>query len=218
MKDEERLSARHPNIPSPLSTPYLIGLTGNIATGKSEVGRILSGLGAEVIDADRLVHDLERKGEPVYRAIVAAFGEGILGPDGEIDRRKLGNLVFQEPAALERLEAIVHPAVREAFLARLSQSLAPVVVYDAIKLIESGAHHFCDALWVVTAPREVQVARLMQRRGFSRPEAELRVDAQPSQAEKAALADVVLDNSGTLDDLRRQVLAAWQRCLGDLAT
>lgn len=193
---------------------YLIGLTGNIATGKSEVGRILTELGAEVIDADRLVHDLERKGEPVYRAIVAAFGEEILGPDGEIDRRKLGNLVFQDPAALQRLEAIVHPAVRDAFFGRVSRSHAPVVVYDAIKLIESGAHRFCDTLWVVTAPREVQVARLMQRRGFSRSEAELRVDAQPPQAEKVALADVVLDNSSTLDDLRRQVLAAWQHHFG----
>ncbi len=205
------------NAPIPI---YLIGLTGNIATGKSAVARMLAELGAHVIDADALVHRLERRGTPVYEAIVAGFGEGILRADGEIDRARLGDHVFSDPAALARLEAIVHPAVGaeiEAQIASLSQSTEGgagdrpiVIVIEAIKLFEAGLHTRCQAVWVVTAPYPVQLERLMRTRGWSETEARLRIKAQPPQSEKIARADVVIDNSGNLEHTRAQVVEHYQ--------
>lgn len=207
-----------------LSGLYLIGLTGNIATGKSLVGRLLGELGAHVIDADAVVRDLQRKGTPVYAAIVAEFGAGasILTGDGEIDRARLGALVFSDPAALQRLEAIVHPAVSEEIEQRLAalqppasgiRSLAsdfrPVAVIEAIKLIEAGLSRRCHALWVVTARPEVQLDRLMRTRHMTEADARLRIETQPPQAAKVALADVLIENNGTLDELRALVVAHW---------
>ena len=190
-------------------TRSLIGLTGNIATGKSEVARMLDRLGARVIDADRIAHDVMRPGGPAYDPIVEAFGLEILAADGTIDRAKLGAIVFRDPAALRRLEAAVHPATIAEVDRRIAQATEPVVVVEAIKLIEAGMHCHYDALWVVTAPRQLQIARLMATRGLSEEEAALRVDAQPPQEEKAALADVIIVNDGDLEALRRKVEAAW---------
>jgi dephospho-CoA kinase len=198
---------------------YLIGLTGNIAAGKSLVGRMLGELGAHVIDADALVRGLQRKGTPVHAAIVAEFGEGILRPDGEIDRSELGALVFSDAEALRRLEAIVHPAVGKAIERRLSDlrlltsDIRAVVVIEAIKLIEAGLHKRCNALWVVTARPELQLDRLMRTRRLSKADARLRIEAQPPQSEKAALADVLIENNGTLDELREQVKRHWENIL-----
>jgi len=189
--------------------PYLIGLTGNIATGKSVVGRFLGELGARVIDADQVAHEVMRPGGPAYDPVVEAFGPEILGDDGTIDRGRLGAIVFQDAAALRRLEAAVHPAVIAEVAGRIAGATEPVVVVEAIKLIEAGMHRAYDALWVVTAPRRVQIARLVAQRGLSEAEAALRVDAQPPQAEKVALADRVLANVGSLAVLRVQVEAAW---------
>jgi dephospho-CoA kinase len=193
---------------------YLIGLTGNIATGKSLVGRMLGELGAHVIDADELVRDLQRQGTPVYAAIVAEFGAGILRPDGEIDRARLGAQVFSDPEALRRLEFIVHPAVGRAIEAQLSgisqaSNKNTVVVIEAIKLIEAGLSKRCNALWVVTSGQKAQLERLMRTRGLSEVGARLRIEAQPPQVEKAALADVLIENDGTLADLREQVIRHW---------
>ena len=188
---------------------YLIGLTGNIGTGKSTVARMLADLGAAVIDADALVHELQRQGTPTYAAIVEEFGAGILGPDGQIDRRALGEMVFSDPDRLRSLEAIVHPAVQVESQRRIAEARAAIVVYEAIKLIEAGRHTLCDAVWVVTAPREVQIARLMRDRGMTAAEARRRVDAQPPPAEKLRYATVVIDNGGSLDDTRRQVERAY---------
>lgn len=188
---------------------YLIGLTGNIATGKSVVARMLADLGAEVIDADALVHDLQHKGTPTYAAIVAEFGSGILSADAEIDRRALGAIVFADPARLRALEAIVHPAVLLESQRRISQATADVVVYEAIKLIEAGRHTMCDAVWVVTAPREAQLARLMQTRGMREAEARRRIDAQPPPEAKLKYATIVIDNGGALDATRAQVERAY---------
>jgi len=188
---------------------YLIGLTGNIATGKSVVARMLADLGADVIDADALVHGLQRKGAPTYDAIVAEFGSGILRADGEIDRKALGAIVFTDPQQLRSLEAIVHPAVAVESARRMAETKADVVVYEAIKLIEAGRHTLCDAVWVVSAPRAVQIARLMQARGLNRAEAEQRVDAQPPPEEKLKYADVVIDNGGSLAATREQVERAY---------
>jgi Dephospho-CoA kinase (EC 2.7.1.24) len=132
--------------------PYIIGLTGNIATGKSTVARMLRDLGATVIDADRVAHEVMRAGTPVHRAVVETFGPQVLRPDGEIDRARLGAVVFSDPQALAQLEAIVHPAVLEEVARRIAAAPTPVVVVEAIKLIESGMAEAFDALWVTTCP------------------------------------------------------------------
>jgi dephospho-CoA kinase len=189
---------------------YLIGLTGNIATGKSTVAKMLEDLGATVIDADALVHELERKGTPVFNDIVAAFGPGILDRTGEIDRKMLGSIVFADPAQLRTLENIVHPAVLIESMQRIAAAATPVIVYEAIKLIEAGRAEMCDAVWVVTARSEVQIQRLMRDRHMSEAEARQRVAAQPPQSEKVEHANVVIDNSGSLEETRRQVTAAFR--------
>lgn len=190
---------------------YIIGLTGGIATGKSTVRRMLERLGAETIDADRIAHAVIEPGGPAYQAVVEAFGPEILRPDGTIDRQKLGAIVFRDREALKRLEALTHPAIGAEINRRLAASNAEVVVIEAIKLIESGMHTRGDALWIVTAPREEQIRRLMRDRGLSRAEAEQRIDAQSPIEPKLPLADVVIRNDGSLEDLWEQVKAAWER-------
>lgn len=191
---------------------FLIGLTGNIATGKSLVAQMLAELGARVIDADRVAQAMMLPGGPAYDGVVETFGADILSEaddGGTIDRAKLGAIVFRDPAALRRLEQIVHPATVAAVNRLIAATEEQVVVVEAIKLIEAGMHRRYEALWVVTAPREVQIARLMATRGLSEAEAALRIDAQPPQTEKAALADLVIVNDGSLADLRLKVEAAW---------
>lgn len=189
----------------------VIGLTGNIGTGKSTVMRMLAELGATVIDADGLAHEVIAPGTPGWQQVVDAFGQEIIAADGAIDRARLGAIVFSDPAALARLEAIIHPLVIHEADRRISAIRQGVVVIEAIKLIEAGMHRDCDALWVVTCRPEQQVARLMRDRGMSEVEARRRIAAQPPQSEKVALADVVIDNSGALEETRAQVEAAWKR-------
>ena len=189
--------------------PILIGLTGNIATGKSMVAQMLAELGARVIDADRVAHEVMAPGGPAYDAVVSAFGGDILAPDGTVDRQKLGEIVFRDPDALQRLEAAVHPATIAEVTRRIAQAAERIVVVEAIKLIEAGMHRAYDALWVVTAPRSLQIERLVSARGLTEEAAALRVDAQPPQEEKAAVADLVIVNDGSLDALRAKVQAAW---------
>jgi len=191
------------------SRPYLIGLTGNIATGKSEVAGMLAKLGAYCIDADRVAHEVMEPGGQAYGATVEAFGPEMLAADGTIDRLRLGGVVFRDPEALRRLEAAVHPSVIAEVEQRIRRAREAVVVVEAIKLIESGMHRHYDALWVVTASREAQIARLMAARGLTAEEAALRVDAQPPQEAKIALADRLFVNDGSLDELRAKVRAAW---------
>lgn len=189
----------------------LIGLTGNIGTGKSTVAAMLAELGAEVIDADRVAHEVMRAGTRAHRQIVEMFGPGVLGPDGEIDRARLGAIVFADAAALARLEAVVHPATLEAIGRRVAATSADVVVVEAIKLIESGMAEGCDSVWVTACRPEQQIHRIVGGRGLSRAEAEQRVRAQPPQEEKIARADVVIDTAGSLSRTRAQVRAAWDR-------
>jgi len=188
---------------------YLIGLTGNIATGKTTVCRMLARLGARIIDADALVHRVMQRGHPVFEQVVATFGPTILTPAGEIDRAHLGRIVFADRDALRRLEAIVHPAVRELIQQELAAATEDVVVLDAIKLIESGMYRMCDAVWVVTATQEQQLERLVTQRGMSRRDARQRMRAQSPQEEKVRRADVVIDNSGTEAETEAQVRRAW---------
>jgi dephospho-CoA kinase len=229
----------------PYTGLYLIGLTGGIACGKSTVLAMLQERGAQVIDADRVTHELQRPGEVVYTQIVAAFGQEILSAPGgpmtqasaqrAIDRKKLGAIVFADPEALRRLERIVHPAVHAKIMAWLDQVAArsevgrqearesggagdegtpSVAVIDAVKLLEAGWKSVCDAVWVVTCAPEEQLRRLMSTRGLSEAEARARIAAQPPQASRVALADVVIDNSGTLEATRAQVDAAWNSTKG----
>lgn len=189
--------------------PFVIGLTGNIATGKSEVARFLARFGARVIDADKVAHEVMRPGGPAYEAVLEAFGRQILAADGTVDRPSLGALVFRDPEALRRLETAVHPATQARVNELIAQAKEPVVVVEAIKLIEAGMHHRCDELWVVTSPRPLQIRRLMEYRGMSEADAALRVDAQPPQEQKADLADRLFVNDGGLDELEKKVREAW---------
>ncbi|MCX7681423.1 MAG: dephospho-CoA kinase [Anaerolineae bacterium] len=193
--------------------PILIGLTGNIGTGKSTVARMLAELGAEVVDADQVAHQVMRAGTPVHSAIVEAFGPQVLAADGEIDRRRLGAIVFADAEALARLEQLVHPATVAAIAQRIAASSAPVVVVEAIKLIEAGMADAYDSLWVTICRPEQQLQRLMAARNLSEAEARLRIQAQPPQEEKIARADVVIDNSGSLEQTRAQVRRAWARLI-----
>ena len=198
----------------------LVGLTGGIASGKSTLAAALRALGAPVIDADQLARDAVRRGSPALQAIVAAFGPRILALDGELDRKAMGALVFADPAARARLEAIVHPAVRQGVAeasARLAAEGQAVAFYDVPLLYERGLDREVDCVVVVHAPREVQVARLQARDGLTLAEAEARLAAQMPIDEKARRADVVVDNRGDRDSLVARaapLLAALRAGLG----
>jgi len=195
---------------------YIIGLTGNIACGKSTVVAELQRLGAHVIDADQVTRLLQQPGQSVYDSIVATFGTHILQPDGQINRRALGEIVFTDVTKLRTLEALIHPAVHHYITQWLADlpigtPQKPVVaVIDAIKLIESGWPAICDAVWVVTAPRDQQIERLCRTRNMSHAEAVTRIDAQAPQADKVAVADVVISNQGDIATTLQQVLVHWQ--------
>jgi dephospho-CoA kinase len=188
----------------------IVGLTGNIATGKSTVLHYLRQKGAYVIDADQLAHRSMQPTGQAYDAIVAAFGSDILASDGRIDRAALGRFVFANPAALRRLEEIVHPAVFELAKNELAQTTASFVVVEAIKLLESRRLlTLCKEVWVVTADPDVQMRRLMQDRGMSAAEARQRMAAQSPQAEKVKQATRVIVNNGSPQELYAQLDAIW---------
>lgn len=181
-----------------MAEKIVIGLTGNIATGKSIVMRMLQELGATPIDADKLVHQLMQKGGPVYQAIVEEFGKYVLDEKGQISRPRLGKIVFSQPNALSRLEALTHPSVIKEVKRLITEIKSPVIVVEAIKLFESGLADECQSVWVVTAPPEMQLRRLVERRRMAPDQAKQRIRAQGSQREKAIKADVIIDNSGAL--------------------
>ena len=189
---------------------YVIGLTGNIATGKSVVRKMLEHLGAYTIDADSLAHRTYAKGAPGYQPVLDTFGQWVLGPDGEVDRSKLGRLAFSDSEAMRQLEKIVHPLVEQAVDILVRRASQNVVAIEAIKLLEGGLRSQVDTIWVVYAPEEVQVERLMRKRGFGREEALARVRSQPPQEQKIAAAKVVLRNTGSYEDLWKQVTAIWK--------
>lgn len=189
---------------------YVIGLTGNIATGKSVVRKMLEHLGAYGIDADALAHRAIAKDAPGYQPVVDAFGTWILDHDGQVDRAKLGRIVFTDPGALARLESIVHPLVGKAVGWLVQRSSHNVVVVEAIKLLESGLGEACDSIWVTVARQEVQLARLVQKRGLDEQSAQERIRAQPPQADKVAAAQIIIYNEGTYEQAWEQVSAAWK--------
>jgi dephospho-CoA kinase len=190
--------------------PFVIGLTGPIGSGKSHVLSVLVSLGAEGIDADLVAHEVMAPAGPAYAAIVAEFGPGILGPDGAVERAKLGARVFGDAAALARLEAIVHPAVGRAIRAQIAAATAPVVVIEAIKLLEAGlARALCDQAWVTLCTRSHQYARLKTSRGMGPDEVRRRLASQMPAAQMAAQADRVIRTDGTPAETAHAALAAW---------
>ena len=188
----------------------IIGLTGNIATGKSVVRRMLEHLGAYTIDADALAHRVIAKGAPGYKPVLDRFGSWLLDKDGQIDRSKLGRLVFSDAEALAQLEDIVHPYVIQAVDLLVKRASQTVVVVEAIKLLESELRHQCDSIWVTDAPPQVQIDRLVRKRGLSQEDAIQRVHGQSAQKEKLAAATVVIKNKGSYDDLWKQVTEGWK--------
>jgi dephospho-CoA kinase len=195
-----------------MARPFVLGLTGNIACGKSTVGQALSErYGAEYVDADRLVHTLYAPGTPETVAIAARFGAHLLRSDGTIDRRRLGDLVMSNSHALRDLERILDPAVGRAIAQRVGGTTARVVVLDAIRLVESGIADHCDTVWVVVCDPDLQLERLQASRGLTREQAALRIAAQRPAEEKLRHARAVVANNGSLDDLLHQVDAAWDQ-------
>jgi dephospho-CoA kinase len=192
---------------------YVIGLTGNIGTGKSVVRRMLEHLGAYGIDADALAHRAIARGAPGYQPVVEMFGRWVLAPDGQINRSRLGKVVFSDPQALTELEKIVHPLVSQAIDLMVRRASQPVIVIEAIKLLESGIADRCDSVWAAYAPLEVQLSRLMKNRQMSEPEARQRIEAQPPQEQKLRAAKVVIKNAGSFEDTWRQVQLNWQKLI-----
>ncbi len=190
---------------------YIIGLTGNIGTGKSVVRKMLEHLGAYGIDADALSHRAMAQGAPGYKPVVETFGRWILDSDGQINRAKLSKLVFDNPDGMALLEKIVHPLVGQAVDLIIQRSTQPVIVVEAIKLLESDLKVNCDSIWVSYAPPDIQLTRLVRNRNMSETDARLRIASQPSQEKKVKVANVVIRNMATYEDTWRQVGTAWQK-------
>ena len=187
-----------------------VGLTGGIASGKSTVSSMLAELGAVVIDADALAREVVERGTPGLDAVVTEFGTTLLTPDGDLDRAAMGALVFGDAAARKRLEAIVHPLVFERMVAlETAAGEGDVVVHDIPLLAEGGRADTFDAVIVVDCPPDLQVARMLSERGMTREEAESRIAAQATRDQRLAIATHVIDNTGSLDELRDRVVAVF---------
>jgi dephospho-CoA kinase len=199
---------------------YLIGLTGGIASGKSTIATRLAEHGAVVIDADVLSREVVEPGTPGLAAIAARFGPDVIGPDGALDRPALGAVVFSDDQARADLNAIVHPEVKRRSHARIAEASADpaaIVVYDVPLLVETGRADEFDLVVVASAPESVRTERLVELRGLDRGEAERRIAAQATEAQRTAVADVVIDTAGTLAQTLEQVDAVWGRALSGAA-
>ncbi len=189
-----------------------VGLTGGVASGKSRVSALLEELGAVVIDADVLAREVVARGTEGLTEVVAAFGPEVLTPEGDLDRPAMGAIVFADPDRRRVLESIIHPRVR-ARGAEIEAEAPPgaVVVHDIPLLAETSQGDAFDAVIVVDAPTSLQIERMVEHRGTSRDEAESRVAAQATREERLAIATYVVDNTGTLDDLRARVAEVYER-------
>ena len=194
----------------------IIGLTGGIGTGKSTVAQILKTLGAEVIDLDKAGHEILKKGTTAYEQVVKEFGKGILKSDGEIDRARLGNIVFNDRKALARLNRISHPAIDkivEKIVSEARRQGVKVVVFEAAAMLEAEKSWQVDEVWITIAKKKNVLERLKDRPGYSSVEVKRRTDSQMTNAERIKQADVVIENDGTLDELKAKVKAEWQKLL-----
>lgn len=196
----------------------VLGLTGGIASGKSSIAAMFAEFGAVVVSADQLAREVVAPGSVTLQALTAAFGPTILGPGGGLDREAMGRIVFADPAARERLNALTHPAIArlaEAHLQELRARDVPLVVYEAPLLFEAGAEGRVDRVLVLVIDPALQRARLQERDHFDAATVEARIAAQWPQADKTARADFVIDNSGSLEETRRQVSALYHWLLSD---
>lgn len=194
-----------------LAGKLIVGLTGNIATGKSAVMQLAADFGALTIDADKIVHELMDHDPEIQAAIAVAFGPEVRRDNGRINRKALGQIVFNDPAALRDLEAMIHPVVRAVLADRINQSEASIVFLEAIKLMEGDLFKTCHRIWVTRCHRQRQLQRLMICRGMDAEAAAARIKAQSPQEEKVALADVVIDTDGLMADTETQFMMAWER-------
>ena len=195
----------------------VIGLTGGIASGKSTVSAKLKELGAAVIDADLLARDVVRKGEIAYNKIVQCFGADILLPVGDIDRKKLGDIVFSDKEKLELLNSITHPEIINRMKERIQELKAEgakVIVVDAAILIEMGLHKYVDSVWVLSVDRETQLKRLVERDKFNYREAENRINSQFTNEVRKKYADVVIDNSKPIEEVEKRLEELWNNIAG----
>ena len=189
----------------------LVGLTGGIGSGKSTVARLLEKRGAVVFDADLLAREAVEPGTPGHAAVIERFGADVLAPGGELDREALASIVFADPSARRDLEEIVHPEVRRLFAegSEAYRDTDRVVVFSAPLLVETGMHTAFEILLVVSATVATQIERLMRQRGMSESSIRARIEAQAPLEDKAAVADFLVDNEGTLDELESQVDRLW---------
>lgn len=198
----------------------IIGLTGGIATGKSQVSSILSELGAMVIDADIVAREVVQKGLPAWQQLKDTFGEEYFLSNGELNRRKLGQLVFSHPDELAKLNSITHPAIKAKIEERINdlkvQGYNGIVVVDAALLLEAGWETMVDQVWVVDAPIEKRIERLMNRDNLTRDQALSRINSQMSQQERIAKADKIIYNNSNIDSLKEQVLRIWHETLKEI--
>jgi len=195
------------------SDKFVIGLTGNIGTGKSVVRRMLEHLGAFGIDADLIGHQAIEPGCAGYHQVVDDFGVDILTDGAEIDRKKLGEIVFSSPEKLEDLEKIIHPLVIEKINQLIQNSFSPVVVIEAIKLLEANIAHSCDSIWVTWISEEQQINRLIQSRRMTYKDAQNRVSVQSPQIDKLRKADLIIRTGDSFEDTWNQVVAGWKNLL-----
>ena len=190
----------------------VIGLAGGIGTGKSEVARILGDLGAAVLEADRMGHAVYLPDSDGFREVVSTFGDDVVGEDGEIDRRVLGSKVFGNPEAMEKLNNIAWPRIKQMLADGIKEQQAAgtqVIVMDAAIMIEAGWTDLCDELWVAQSSEEEMISRLQSRNGLTEEQARQRINAQLSNAEREDYADVLLQNTGTIEELRVRVGELW---------
>jgi dephospho-CoA kinase len=193
-----------------------VGLTGGIGSGKSAVAAELAAYGATVVDADAIAREVVEPGMPGLEAVVAEFGDRVLTPDGRLDRPRLGEIVFADEASLTRLNAIVHPLVGERSAQLMEEAVASgveVVVYDVPLLVENGLGPLYDLVVVVDAPDAVRVERVTANRGMPREQVEARIRAQADRDTRLAAADLVVDNSGTREELTERVAELWRELL-----
>jgi dephospho-CoA kinase len=190
--------------------PFVIGVTGDIACGKSAVLAMLDDLGAETIDADLIYHQLIEPGTPLWSELKRHFGEKIIAVDGTIDRRVLSSIVFSNAAELAEVDRITHPAVVEAVKGVINASESAIVAVDAVKLVESGMAGYCDQVWLVVCSSETQIERLISRNGIRREDALRRIASLGNRAFLNDHADVVIENNGTHAETRSKVEAAWR--------
>ncbi len=194
-----------------------IGVTGGIGSGKSTVTKILAELGAPIIDADKVGHAIYQPDGPAYADMIAAFGEVILAPDRTIDRKKLGPIVFADPAALKRLNSIVHPKMftrmREMIDGMRAEGERKPIVIEAAILIEANWQPLFDEIWLVTTSKEKVIDRVERERGLKREQTEARIKAQLSDEERLKFASEVIANDGTIEHLRARVTGLWEAAL-----